>query len=246
MTTMLNYNEIKLTHKNIFQIPYFLKCFAACVLLCSPALGMCKTINQTIPKPTPVLEFSKSQGKDLKEMNPRVLELALKAHQKANAMGIAQKSMMTIIDYSLPSTKRRLWVVDMVKGKVMYHTHVAHGSGSGGNLAKSFSDKPGSLQTSLGLFVTGKTYQGKHGLSLTLHGLEKGINGNAERRRIVVHGANYVSESTAKNLGRLGRSWGCPALDTRLATPIIQTIKDGSLVFAYYPDDKWLKKSRFL
>lgn len=182
----------------------------------------------------------------LGNINPRVLELAIKAQQKALNMGIAQKPTLTIIDYSLPSTQKRLWVVDVAKKKIIYHTHVAHGSGSGNNYAKAFSDRPGSYQTSLGLFKTGSTYQGKHGLSLKLHGLEKGINGNAERRAIVVHGANYVSETIAKSMGRLGRSWGCPALNPKLSTPIIQTIKNGSLVFAYYPDEKWLRNSRFL
>ncbi len=218
-----------------------------CLLLGVSVAGFAKPSTQsflhykeTAPK------AATPQNVQIKGINPRVLQLALKAHQKANAMGVAKKSTMTIIDYSLPSTARRMWVVDMNKNKVIYNTLVAHGSGSGGNVAQHFSDKPGSLQTSLGVFVTGKTYQGKHGLSLTLHGLEQGINGNAERRKIVVHGANYVNDNMAKNLGRLGRSWGCPALDTRLSTPIINTIKEGSLVFAYYPDDKWLKRSKFL
>lgn len=184
--------------------------------------------------------------KSIKEINPKVLELALTAQRKAQAMGIVTKPVMTIIDYSLPSTARRMWVVDTARGKVVYHTLVAHGSGSGDNIAKHFSDIPGSLQTSLGVFVTGKIYQGKHGTSLTLHGLEKGINGNAERRRIVVHGAHYVNEHIIKNRGRLGRSWGCPAVNDKLALPIIHTIKDGSLLFAYYPDKKWLKNSQFL
>ncbi len=182
----------------------------------------------------------------IKGLNPRVFQLAQKAHLKASAMGLAKKPTVTIIDYSMPSTSKRMWVVDMKRNKVIYNTLVAHGSNSGGNHAQHFSDVPGSLKSSLGVFVTGKTYQGKHGLSLTLHGLENGINGNAARRRIVVHGAHYVNEGTAKNLGRLGRSWGCPALETRLATPIINTIKDGSLVFAYYPDSKWLSRSKFL
>ncbi|MBS0290160.1 MAG: murein L,D-transpeptidase catalytic domain family protein [Proteobacteria bacterium] len=209
--------------------------------------GNSKPVSDVVLQPSGLFSLKTAKSPSaFKEINPKVLQMAMKAHQKANAMGVARKSLMTIIDYSLPSTKRRLWVLDMNKQKVIYHTLVAHGSGSGGNVATQFSDKPGSLQSSLGVFVTGKTYQGKHGLSLTLHGLEQGINGNAERRRIVVHGAGYVNEGTADRLGRLGRSWGCPALDTRLASPIIQTIKDGSLIFAYYPDNNWLKRSKFL
>lgn len=180
------------------------------------------------------------------EVNPRVLALALTAHKRACALGVVKKPYLTIIDYSLPSTTRRLWVVDIVRSKVIYCTHVAHGSGSGDKLAKRFSDIPGSLQTSLGVFVTGKTYQGKHGTSLTLHGLEKGINGNALYRRIVMHSAHYVNFEYLKARGKLGRSWGCPALNTQLAGPIIQTIKEGSLVFSYYPDKHWLAHSKFL
>lgn len=182
----------------------------------------------------------------LKTPHPKVMSLALKAHQKAKNMGVVKTPIITIIDYSLPSTKPRLWVVDVSRNKIMHHTLVAHGTNSGDNIAKKFSDKPGSLQSSIGVFVTGKTYQGKHGLSLKLHGLEKGINGNAERRSIVIHSAHYVSPHFASSRGRLGRSWGCPALDQRVSKPIITTIKDGSMVFAYYPDKHWLKTSQFL
>lgn len=179
-------------------------------------------------------------------INPQVLSLALKAHQKAQRMGVARKPLLTIIDYSLPSTKPRLWVMDVATKKIIYHTYVAHGKHTGENMAQRFSDKPGSLQSSLGVFVTGKTYHGKHGLSLTLHGLEKGINGNAARRAIVMHAAHYVNGSFASSRGRLGRSWGCPAVDARLAKPLINTIQDGSVLFAYYPDKHWLNKSTFL
>ncbi len=174
-------------------------------------------------------------------INPKVLNLALKAQQKAKAMGIPRKQFLTVIDYSLPSTARRLWVLDMSRGKVIHHVHVAHGSGTGDNHAKHFSDAPGSHKSSLGLFLTGSTYQGKHGTSLTLHGLEKGFNGNAASRAIVMHPAGYVKDVG----GRLGRSWGCPAISHANAS-IIQTIKEGSLIFAYYPDNKWLSNSRFL
>lgn len=181
-----------------------------------------------------------SQG-NFSGINPKVLNLALKAQQKAQAMGIPRKQYLTVIDYSLPSTARRLWVLDMSRGKVIHHVHVAHGSGTGDNHAKHFSDAHGSHKSSLGLFLTGSTYQGKHGTSLTLHGLEKGFNGNAASRAIVMHPAGYVKDVG----GRLGRSWGCPAISYANAS-IIQTIKEGSLIFAYYPDNKWLSASRFL
>lgn len=205
-------------------------------LLCMQApIAECKKSN-----------VSSTTTSSVQGINPKVFNMAVAAQRKAKAMGLAHKSLVTIIDYSLPSTQKRLWVVDMNKQKVIYHTHVAHGSNSGGNMAQSFSDRPGSLQTSLGVFVTGKTYQGKHGTSLTLHGLEKGINGNAASRRIVMHGANYVNEGIIKSQGRLGRSWGCPALSPKMAQPVIQTIKEGSLILAYYPDKNWLNRSKFV
>lgn len=232
--------------------------FVKICLLCSVTLFFRTSYSQTDNFSSPIqpFQFKKTAQTQIQSqapaplklgtINPRVLELANKAHNRASQLGLAQKQTLTIIDYSLPSTQPRLWVIDMVKKKILYHTHVAHGSGSGENKATRFSDRPGSNQTSLGLFVTGSTYQGKHGLSLTLHGLEKGVNGNAEKRRIVIHAADYVNDGIVKQKGRLGRSWGCPALNPKLASPIIQTIKNGSLIFAYYPDDKWLSNSKFL
>lgn len=179
-------------------------------------------------------------------INPKVFTMALQAHQKAYRQGLTKSRLLTVIDYSKPSTEKRFWVVDLNKNKVIYHTHVAHGSGSGGNYAQSFSNRPGSYQSSVGAFVTGGTYQGKHGRSLNLIGLEKGINNNAYNRRIVIHSANYVSDQFIKQHGRLGRSWGCPALNYRVAQPIINTIKDGVLLFAYFPEPNWLKNSSFV
>lgn len=198
----------------------------------------------SINLPTPIAALLEPQA--LQTIKPHVLSLVYKAYEKANLMGVSKKPLVTIVDYSIPSTEPRLWVVDLDKKTVIYHTLVAHGLGNGGNLPEKFSDKPGSKQASLGVFVTGKTYQGGHGLSLVLHGLEEGINGNAERRRIVVHGAHYVNPTISSELGRLGRSSGCLAVETHLAKKLIQTIQDGSLVFSYYPDKNWLKNSKFL
>jgi hypothetical protein len=191
------------------------------------------------------VSFSQVALAETKPSN-KVLQLALKAYNKAVHSGVSKKNLITIIDYSLPSTQRRLWVLDLKQNKVIYHTLVAHGQGTGDNHAKHFSDRPGSHQSSLGLFRTGRTYSGKHGLSLELHGLEKGFNGNALSRRVVIHGAHYVSPGSVKSLGRLGRSWGCPALSPQEVKPVINTIKDGSLVFVYYPDKQWLNHSKFI
>jgi len=179
-------------------------------------------------------------------LDPQVLGLAQKAAKIAQEKGFGQKKILAVIDYSLPSTRKRLWVFDLKNDKLLFHELVAHGKGSGDNYAKTFSNREGTLASSLGLFEAAGTYQGKHGYTLKLKGLEKGFNDNAEKRSVVIHGAWYVTESFAKKYGRLGRSWGCPALDKQVAQKIIDTLKDGGLVFVYYPDKKWLSASEFL
>lgn len=226
----------------------FLVKFSLLLALMLPvSFGYTKSIeNPVTPRYSVVNDLSKSMPKDLKNMNPHVLRMALKAFEKAKAMGLADKSLLTIVDYTLPSTQKRFWVVDLNQKKVIYHTFVAHGKGSGAHYPKRFGDNPGSHQSVVGVFITGDVYQGRHGVSLKLHGLEKGINDKALSRKIVVHGANYVNEAMIQRTGQIGLSWGCFALDSKLAHPVIHTIKDGSMVFAYYPDDKWLKQSKYL
>jgi hypothetical protein len=129
---------------------------------------------------------------------------------------------------------------------VLFHELVAHGKGTGDNIAKAFSNRPGSNQSSFGTFLTGPTYQGKHGLSLRLKGLEPGINHLAEARAIVVHGAKYVSESVVQAMGRLGRSQGCPAVREEISGKLIKAIQGGTVVFSYYPDHRWETTSPFL
>jgi hypothetical protein len=176
-----------------------------------------------------------------------VLRLALSAAECARQSGaVPNTSLLTVIDYSKASIEPRLWVLDLESGKVLFEELVAHGRGSGDNLATRFSNEIDSRQTSLGVFRTADVYVGSNGYSLRLDGLESGVNDRARERAIVIHGAPYVSEATARALGRLGRSWGCPALPLSVARTIIDTIKGGSLVFAYYPDQEWLKQSRFL
>lgn len=180
-------------------------------------------------------------------LDQSILRLGLKAYLKAKHEGIANKNLLTIIDYSKPSTERRLWVIDVKKEKVLFNTWVTHGKNSGNNLATSFSNKPGSLKSSLGVFVTTRDpYVGSNGYSLRLIGLEPGINDKAYERALVFHGAWYADKSMVKKYGTLGRSWGCPAVSDRTARSLINTIKDKSLVMAYYPDRKWLNHSNFL
>ena len=178
---------------------------------------------------------------------PAVLDLAL----SAVACGVSRGDLeapptLTVIDYSRPSTVPRLWVFDLQSGALLFSELVAHGQHTGENLAERFSDILESRQSSLGLFVTANTYVGRNGYSLRLDGLEPGFNARARERAIVMHGAPYVSTELAARQGRLGRSWGCPALRDAVARELIDTIRDGGVVFSYYPDRGWLDRSRFL
>jgi hypothetical protein len=176
-----------------------------------------------------------------------VLGLALDAYTCAESRGeVESPGILTVIDYSLPSTKPRFWVFDLQTPSLLYRELVAHGKGTGENFARKFSNQHGSKQTSLGLFVTEGTYRGRNGKSLYLKGLEKGITDAAYDRTIVTHGAWYVSKDFVRQHGRLGRSWGCPALREEVASDVIDTIRDGSAVFAYYPDRNWLARSEYL
>jgi hypothetical protein len=176
-----------------------------------------------------------------------VAELAMQAATCAAATtDAARPATLTIIDYSRPSTEPRLWVLDLARERVLFTELVAHGRGSGELMATRFSNVEGSHASSLGLFVTGQTYQGQHGYSLRLHGLEPGVNDQAFDRAIVIHPAPYVDAGFAKGAGRLGLSWGCPALRPAVSKQLIDTIKSGSFVFAYYPNQDWLAQSRFL
>jgi L,D-transpeptidase catalytic domain len=183
----------------------------------------------------------------VQSLNSQVLQLALNAATCARGSGVTNNDrLLTVIDYSKASTQPRLWVLDLDDERVLFEELVAHGQGSGDNYANKFSNDDGSHQTSLGLFRTADTYVGTNGYSLRLDGLEPGVNDRARERAIVMHGAPYVNAVASRTLGRLGRSWGCPALRPAIARTLIDTIKEGSLVFAYYPDQQWLRGSRFL
>jgi hypothetical protein len=174
------------------------------------------------------------------------VSLARRAYECGRARGDFRQPILTIIDYSLPSTVPRLFVLDLMSGEIVFHELVAHGRGSGEDYAVAFSNEEGSKQSSLGLFRTAGTYMGGHGYSLRLVGLEPGVNDRAEERAIVMHAAPYATAEFAALHGRLGRSWGCPALDPAVCSSIIDRIKDGTALFAYYPDDAWLSQSTYL
>lgn len=156
---------------------------------------------------------------------------------------LAKGNIISIADFSKPSSMKRLYVIDLVNSRVLFHTYVAHGVNSGRKYARQFSNLPASYQSSLGFYETQATYFGSNGYSLKLEGLEKGINDNAGRRAIVIHGADYADESLVKAQGYLGRSWGCPALPKSLNKPIIDKIKNGTCLFIYSPDNTYLGKS---
>jgi hypothetical protein len=191
--------------------------------------GMFRTISGTTP-----------------HLGTTAILVALRADCCAErTIDVPRPDIVTLIDYSKASTQPRLWVLDVARGRVLFEELVAHGRETGGNFARHFSNNEGSLQSSLGLFLTADTYVGENGYSLRLDGLEPGINDHARERAIVMHGAAYV-RAGMEALGRLGRSWGCPALPQAVARQVIDTIKGGSLVVAYYPDAGWLQQSRFL
>lgn len=199
------------------------------------------------PRPvTPAVAPQPVRAAGLPWPRQAVLRLALAAYDCAQRAGLIYRPYLTVIDYSLPSNERRLWVIDMRSQQVLHHELVAHGEGSGGVRAVAFSNRMGSHQSSLGLFRTDEVYTGRFGYSLRLSGLEPEINDKARARAIVMHGSSDVDDSTIAEWGTIGRSWGCPAVPASVAPEIIDRIAGGSAIFAYYPDPEWLRESRYL
>jgi hypothetical protein len=191
-------------------------------------------------------ELSAALSRAAPDANPQVIELAVQSAQCRMSTSNTPATKLAVIDYSLPSTEQRLWVFDLATRTLLFHELVAHGRNSGDNLATQFSNAPDSLASSIGLYSTRETYVGRNGYSLRLDGLEPGVNDRAFERDVVIHGADYVSNDFARANGRIGRSHGCPAVPTAVARPVIDTLKDGQLVFIYYPDTQWLKSSAFI
>lgn len=186
---------------------------------------------------------------NLEEMglSRNIFDYAIKGFNYLVQQGkLANNSIISIVDFSQPSSKKRLFVIDLENSKVIFNTYVAHGVKSGGASANQFSNAPESNKSSLGFYETSNTYMGGNGYSLRLDGLEPGINDNANRRAIVMHGAAYVNESLAKSQGYIGRSWGCPAVPEKLHKPIINKIKNGTCLFIYSPNENYLSHSRIL
>lgn len=159
---------------------------------------------------------------------------------------ISKEGVLTICDFSQSSRKKRLYLINLNEYKLVLNTYVAHGRNSGGEFAKKFSNRPESLQSSLGFYKTKKTYYGGHGLALTLSGLEKDFNDKAERRKIVMHGSEYVGDNYLRYSKYNGRSFGCPAVPMKYTKKLINTIKDGSCLFIYHPSKNYLAGSKIL
>ena len=167
-------------------------------------------------------------------------------YYKLADQNLIKKEILTIIDFSLSSKKKRMWIMDMAQNKVLFHTVVSHGQNTGGEFATKFSNTVNSLQSSLGFYITGETYIGKNGLSMFIDGMEEEFNSKARERYVVVHGADYANPEVIDNLGRLGRSYGCPAVPTALTKEIINTIKDKSVMYIHSTDKNYNQNSKMI
>lgn len=175
-----------------------------------------------------------------------VFKNAVKGYTELEEAKKVGKNILTVIDFGLSSKEKRMWVLDMESKKVLFNTYVSHGKNTGGEFATKFSNTVNSLQSSLGFYVTAETYYGKNGLSLFIDGMEKGINNNARKRYVVIHGADYAEASFIDRFGRLGRSYGCPAVPNTIAKDLIGTIKQKSVVYIHKNDKDYLQSSSLL
>lgn len=221
-----------------YKQPFYILLTIAALMLSLPAF-----INAQGNQMLPVNKTVQKLEKKASDIDPQVLELAIKAYNHAQKKGLVKNNKLMVVDFSLASTQKRMWVFNLDKYTLDFDTYVTHGVNSGGLQATNFSNVNNSRQSSLGTFVTQGTYQGRNGLSLNLEGIDKGLNTNAFERRIVIHGANYADPSVISKLGRLGTSWGCFAVSYKVSGNLINELKDGSVVFAYYPQQDLLQST---
>lgn len=178
--------------------------------------------------------------------NISVFEKAISGYTKLDEAGKVSNPLLTVIDFNLSSKMKRMWILNMDTKEVVFNTYVAHGKNTGVEFAKNFSNKVNSHQSSLGFYVTGETYYGKNGLSLFIDGMEKGFNSKARERYVVIHGADYAEPEFINRYGRLGRSYGCPAVPNKIAKDLIHRIKGKSVVYIHKSDENYLKNSDYL
>ncbi|MBZ4036943.1 murein L,D-transpeptidase catalytic domain family protein [Flavobacterium sp. 17A] len=190
--------------------------------------------------------YSALNSNNFKMPELKTFSEALKGFYLLKERGVIKKNILTLIDFSLSSNTKRLWVIDLTTNTILYNSLVAHGRNTGEEFASAFSNLNSSFKSSLGFYATGEIYQGKHGASLRLDGLENGVNDNARERGVVMHGADYVSESFIRDHKRLGRSQGCPALPVGITNEIIQLIKDKSCLYIYHPSRSFAMEERLI
>ena len=216
--------------------------------------SLTKKNSQTILKKSNLREdnsadiYSAISFENSNTLNPEVFNKAFLGFTNLKKAGKLPENsnLISIVDFSLSSTQKRLWVIDLEKKVVIFNSLVAHGKNTGEEFAQKFSNTESSYQSSLGFYITESTYNGSNGYSLKLLGMDPGYNDAALQRAIVMHGADYVSEDFIKFQKRIGRSWGCPAVPRALAEPIIDTIKGKNVLFIYYPDEQYLSTSEWL
>lgn len=215
--------------------------------LCLCAVGLWLFSSPVLASDSPAYQpLLDSLSRAAPGLNKEALRHAVAAMQCAVNNGAQPAQRLAVIDYSLPSTARRLWIFDLKRQRVLLRDFVAHGRQSGENHATRFSNREGSHQSSLGLFRTAESYQGKHGYSLRMDGLEPGINDRARERAIVIHSAAYVDPALARSQGRIGRSLGCPAVRPEVGRMVVDQLKGGQFMFSWYPDRRWLQNSAYL
>lgn len=211
--------------------------------LCLPLMSIVTLQAQSEPLDDDLLA---RMAESAPRLDPKVLSMAVGASRCAVGSGVTMPKRLAVIDFSLPSSEERMWIFDVRTGDLLLRDLVAHGRKSGNFRSTAFSNVEGSNMSSIGLFRASESYYGKHGYSLRLDGLEPGVNDLARQRAIVIHGADYVSDSWVDQYGRIGRSLGCPAVDNQVIEEVVDSLKGGQLVFKYYPDQEWLQSSSFL
>jgi hypothetical protein len=234
---------------NILILSSFLSVFALATCLATGKTPLALHTESTAqpqpnaPTPSPIAvktswidEKASEILKKAQGLDEKVLRLALASYKEATDQSLANSHILSVVDFTKTSGQKRMWVLDLFQNTVLFHELVAHGKNSGDNtLATSFSNQVGSLQSSLGLYRTAESFYGLRAYSLTLHGLNKGINDNAYDRGVIMHGAHYVNEKLANEAGYVGRSHGCFSVRQDVTKKIIDTIKGGSLLYAYHP-----------
>lgn len=238
--------------KKLFLIPAFIFLFSLLSISWVPAPSYLKASlhNNKIDPNAIIAEADQIYSQLCLEeigLSKKAFEYAYKGYSNLLRKEIiAEPGYLTVCDFSQSSNNKRLYLIDMANNTVVLNTYVAHGRNSGAEFATRFSNKPGSLQSSIGFYITQDTYYGEHGLSLKINGLETGFNDRALRRRIVVHGATYIEEKWRQSSDYMGRSYGCPAVPQKERDFIINTIKNGTCLFIYHPSGNYLKKSKIL